>query len=75
MHFIGMLSATEIHHCCQYACAYTAHIRRAMQIADMKSNRICTIMVQILGITGQPACFACVFVQSQLPEGSLAGSG
>jgi hypothetical protein len=75
MHFIGMLSATEIHHRCQYACACTTHIRRAMQIADRKSNHICTIMAQILGVTGQPTRFECVFFQRQLPEGSLAGSG
>ncbi|OYU13513.1 MAG: hypothetical protein CFE38_00360 [Comamonadaceae bacterium PBBC1] len=46
-----------------------------MQIADMKSNRIWTTMAQILGFTGQPACFECMFVQGKLPKGSLAGSG
>jgi hypothetical protein len=49
-----------------------------LQTADMKSNsisnRMCTNMAQVLGVTGQPPSFECVFVQRQLPEGSLAGA-
>jgi hypothetical protein len=37
-------------------------------IANRKSNRICTIMTQVLGITGLPVGVECAFVQRQLRE-------